>query len=179
MKTAAERTELIEQLHRKYAGVIYDLCVRILRDPVEAEDAVQETFINAFKAMDSFSYGESHLPWLYRIGTNACLKMLRTKKRKGATPMENVETATRDVAFDDPANGMSVRAELELLQQKLDERNMEIVVSHYLLGMNQQEVADSLGISRRAVVKRLTRLKKELPHDIVSNGQSAAEFSND
>ena len=160
MKTAAGRTQLINELHRKYAGIIYDLCVQILKDPAEAEDAVQETFLNAFRAMDSFSYGDNYLPWLYRIGTNACLKMLRTKKRKGALPMENIETAANNATFSDPAEKLSVRAQLETLQHKLDERNMEILVSHFVLGMNQQEVADMLGISRRAVVKRLTRMKQ-------------------
>ena len=76
--------------------------------------------------------------------------------------METVETTAGDTTFADPADRISVRAQLETLQQKLDERNMEIVVSHFVLGMNQQEVAEMLGISRRAVVKRLTRLKNQL-----------------
>ena len=160
MTTAEKRTQQINTLHRKYAGIIYDLCVHILKDPAEAEDAVQETFLNAFRALDSFSYGDNYLPWLYRIGTNACLKMLRTKKRKGALPMEDIETAAGSSAFSDPADRLAVRARLETLQHTLDERNMEILVSHFVLGMNQQEVANMLGISRRAVVKRLTRLKQ-------------------
>lgn len=160
MTTETERTRQIESLHRKYAGVIFDLCVRILKDTAEAEDAVQDTFLNAFRAMDSFTYGDSHLPWLYRIGTNVCLKILRTKKRKGALPVENTELERHETGQQvDPANQMAVRTQLLQLQESLDERNMEIVVSHFILGMNQQEVADSMGISRRAVVKRLARLK--------------------
>ena len=161
MTTETAHTQLIESLHRKYAGVIFDLCVRILKDAAEAEDAVQETFLSAYRAMDSFRYGDNHLPWLYRIGTNVCLKMLRTRKRKGAQPMENVEMERIEAPLPtDPATRISVRAQLLQLQDSLDERSMEIVVSHFVLGMNQQEVADVLGISRRAVVKRLTRLKK-------------------
>jgi RNA polymerase sigma-70 factor, ECF subfamily len=160
MTTETDRTTQIESLHRKYAGVIFDLCVRILRDAAEAEDAVQETFINAFRSMNSFTYGDSYLPWLYRIGTNVCLKMLRTKKRKGALPMENIEMEHHATdQFADPGNRIDVRTQLLQLQESLDDRNMEIVVSHFVLGMNQQEVADAMGISRRAVVKRLTRLK--------------------
>ncbi|MBN2529776.1 MAG: sigma-70 family RNA polymerase sigma factor [Deltaproteobacteria bacterium] len=162
MKTAVKRAQQIEDMHRKYAGVIYDLCLRILKDGAEAEDAVQETFLSAFRALDSFSYGDSHLPWLYRIGTNTCLKMLRTRRRKGATPMESVASVVDTSCLSDPADAISVRAKLETLQENLDERNMEIVISHFLLGMNQQEVADMLGISRRAVVKRLTRLKSQI-----------------
>lgn len=158
MKTVAERTKIIESLHRDYAGVIFDLCVRILKDRSEAEDAVQETFLNAFRALDSFSYGDSYLPWLYRIGTNACLKIIRTKKRKGALLTDNIE-ATHPDEHADPATRLSNRNQLEKLLDSLDERNIEILVSHHVAGMNQQEVAHMLGISRRAVVKRLTKLK--------------------
>jgi RNA polymerase sigma-70 factor (ECF subfamily) len=66
-----ERAHAIEQLHRRFSGVIYGHCVRMLGDRTEAEDAVQEAFVAAFRALDSFRYGESHLPWLYRIATNA------------------------------------------------------------------------------------------------------------
>ncbi|MBN2344098.1 MAG: sigma-70 family RNA polymerase sigma factor [Deltaproteobacteria bacterium] len=159
MKTVAERTKTIESLHRRYAGVIFDLCVRILKDSAEAEDAVQETFFSAFRALDSFTYGDSHLPWLYRIGTNVCLKMIRTKKRKGAQLSDNIE-ATAAAEPENLTGRLSIRAQLQSLMEKLDERNVQILTYHYVAGMNQQEVADMLGISRRAVVKRLTKLKE-------------------
>jgi DNA-directed RNA polymerase specialized sigma24 family protein len=44
-------TATIERLHRKYAGVLYDKCVRLLRDRGEAEDAMRETFANAFRSL--------------------------------------------------------------------------------------------------------------------------------
>ena len=111
-----DRSATIELLHDKYAGVLYDKCVRMLRDRQEAEDAVQETFVSAFRSLDQFRYGESHLPWLYRI--------------------------------------------LEKVTDSLDDRSLEILVAHYLDGMDQSEIAGSLGISRRAVVKRLTAARK-------------------
>lgn len=159
MTTVAERTQTIETLHRSYAGVIYDLCVRILKDTSEAEDAVQETFLNAFRALDSFSYGDSHLPWLYRIGTNVCLKMIRTQKRKGALLTDEIESTTQGTE-PDLANQLSIRNQLADLVSTMDQRNVEILVYHHVVGMNQEEVASMLGISRRAVVKRLTKLKQ-------------------
>ncbi len=157
MGSGTERISQIETLHREYAGVIYDLCLRILRDRIAAEDAVQETFLSAFRAMDSFTYGDSHLPWLYRIGTNVCLKMLRTASRKGAVPDEHIEKYGS--LKPDPARAMHARRVLEQLSRQLDDRSMQILLAHFGGGMSQEEVAQSLGISRRAVVKRLTRLR--------------------
>ncbi len=160
MKTPEERKHDIERLHRKYAGVLFDHCVRMLGDRFEAEDAVQEAFLNAYRAYDSFTYGESRLPWLYRITTNACLKVIRTRKRKGAVPIEKPESKAEP--FRHPLDDLHSRRVLEAVVDELDDRGRRILVGHYLSGMNQEEIADVLGISRRAVVKRLTKLKRRV-----------------
>jgi RNA polymerase sigma-70 factor (ECF subfamily) len=157
-----DRAATIEKLHGQYAGVIYDLCVRILSDPHEAEDAVQETFINAFRSLSSFTYGDSHLPWLYRIATNVCLKFIRTRRRKGTGFLEKPERIQAEPV--DPARGIDVRRRLAMLMDELDERGQQIVVAHYIAGMDQGQIASSLGISRRAVVKRLTALRERVGH---------------
>jgi RNA polymerase sigma-70 factor (ECF subfamily) len=157
-----ERARLIEELHRRYSGVLYDLCVRMLGDRSEADDAVQETFVSAFRALDSFRYGESHLPWLYRIAANACLKLIRTRRRKGVALLEAPErTADRE---RDPVRGIHARRVLEALIDELDERSQLILVAHYVAGLDQGQIAASLGISRRAVVKRLTSLRRRAGH---------------
>ena len=149
-------------LHRRYASVIFDLCLRILNDPQEAEDAVQETFVSAFRSMSSFRYGDSYLPWLYRIGTNACLKMIRTKRRKGTGLIEYPESIPSGAK--DSCHQLQTRQILQSLVDELDERSQQILVAHYISGMDQSQIANSLGISRRAVVKRLTGLRKRLGH---------------
>ncbi len=148
----------VEDLHRRYSGVIYDLCVRILQNKAEAEDATQETFLTAFRFLSSYKYGQSHLPWLYRIGTNVCLKTIRTNRRKGAYPVENLDHIEAD-AYD-PVLRIHIRRILETLVDELDERGLEILVAYTISGMTQSQIADMVGISRRAVVKRLTALRK-------------------
>jgi RNA polymerase sigma-70 factor (ECF subfamily) len=158
----ADRAQAIEVLHRRFAGVLYDHCVRMLGDRSEAEDAVQDTFLSAFRALDSFRYGESHLPWLYRIATNACLKIIRTRKRKG---VELTETPERMADRPrDPVSDIHARRVVESLVDEIDDRSLEILVSHYVAGMDQGQIAGSLGISRRAVVKRLTKLRRRAGH---------------
>jgi RNA polymerase sigma-70 factor (ECF subfamily) len=153
------RAETIAKLHRKYAGVLYDKCLRMLSDPSEAEDAVQETFVNAYRHLDSFVYGDSHLPWLYRIATNVCLKFIRTRSRKGMVPTEHIERVPGQQR--DPVAALQRTRLFERLVGELDKRTLEIVVAHYIDGMDQGQIAQQLGISRRAVVKRLTALRKQ------------------
>jgi RNA polymerase sigma-70 factor (ECF subfamily) len=152
-----ERERTVEELHRKYAGLVYGLCLRMLGARAEADDAVQETFLAAFRGLGSFTYGESHLPWLYRIATNVCLKALRTRRRKGASPLEEPDRAPAPAR--DPAREIDARRALAEIVATLDERGQEILAAHYVAGMDQGQIAAALGISRRAVVKRLTRLR--------------------
>ena len=148
----------IEALHRRFSGVLYDLCLRLLRDKSEAEDAVQEVFLSAYRAYDSFTYGESRLPWLYRIASNTCYKMLRTRRRKGLTLLEDMDRAASQDSH--PADVIHARRMVAELAEKSDERSFQILVGHFLSGMTQEEIAEMLGISRRAVVKRLTALRR-------------------
>ena len=162
MKETAARKQIIEKLHRQYAGVLFDHCFRLLGDKPAAEDALQEVFLNAYRGISSFTYGDSYLPWLYRIATNTCFKSLRTKRRKGLIFLETMDTSAG--YGQDPLSKAQARQALQKLAAELDERGFEIVVGHYLSGMTQDELADLLGISRRAVVKRLTQLRKKVGH---------------
>jgi RNA polymerase sigma-70 factor, ECF subfamily len=149
----------IEALYQQFSGVLFDLCLRLLRDKTAAEDAVQEVFLSAYRAYDSFTFGNSRLPWLYRIATNTCFKMLRTQRRKGFTLVEDTDrTAAANVH---PTDALHAGRLLEKLTADLDARGFQILVGHFLFGMTQEEIAGMLGISRRAVVKRITALRKK------------------
>lgn len=77
----------------------------------------------------------------------------------------------------DPASNqeqyLGARQLIEQLTDKLDERSLEIVAAHYIGGMSQGEVAEMLGVSRRAVVKRLTGVRKQFDDLWTKGGQHA------
>jgi RNA polymerase sigma factor (sigma-70 family) len=86
------------------------------------------------------------------------VKIIRTRRRKGVALTEAPERmADRE---RDPVGGIHARRVLEALVGELDERNLEILAAHYVAGMDQGQIAAQLGISRRAVVKRLTKLRR-------------------
>src|SRR3954454_3251538 len=73
----------LEPYRRELTGY----CYRMLGASFEAEDAVQETMLRAWKAADTFEGRSSRRSWLYRIATNVCLDMLRSRQRR-ARPMD-------------------------------------------------------------------------------------------
>src|ERR1700744_6698764 len=75
--------EVIEQYRRELTGD----CYRMLGSGFEADDAVQETILRAWRAADGFEGRSSVRSWLYRIATNICLDMLRGRQRR-ALPMD-------------------------------------------------------------------------------------------
>jgi RNA polymerase sigma-70 factor (ECF subfamily) len=161
MKGAIDRAAEIERLHLKYAGVLFDLCVRILKDRAAAEDAVQETFVNAFHALDRFNRGDTHLPWLMRIATNTCLKAIRTNRRRALFAEIYVHACHSTASPGDNAElQLGARQIIEELDRSIDPRSREILLHHYVAGMDQTQISRTMGISRRAVVKRLSQLRQ-------------------
>jgi len=85
------RAEDLEQYRRELTGY----CYRMLGSVFESEDAVQETMVRAWRAIDGFEGRSAVRSWLYRIATNVCLDMLRGRQRR-ARPMELAPAWTVD-----------------------------------------------------------------------------------
>jgi RNA polymerase sigma-70 factor (ECF subfamily) len=148
----------IEALYRELGPAIYRRCLKLLRDPAEAQDATQEVFVRAFSHLNSLRPGSTPLPWLYTLATRHCLNRLRDAGRHARA---NEESLAAEEPAPDLAHALASRNLAGRILARFDERTALIAVHHLVDGMTQEEVAAHLGISRRTVYARLTRFLEE------------------
>ncbi len=131
--------------------MVYRRCLRLLGDREAARDATQEVFVKLVRDIRKLSDRETALPWIYRVATNHCLNVLREARRRG--------TASDD-ALDLVAGAAPSPADRRLARQVLsrfDVQTQAIAFGVLVDGMEHEELAGALGISRRTVHRKLTR----------------------
>ena len=163
-------------------------CYRMLGSLFEAEDAVQETMIRAWRAQEDFEGRSSVRTWLHRVATNVCLDMLRGRKRR-ALPMGLVPSSTADITdigpmlpeetwvmpipddrvIGDHADPAQVAAQRESIRlafvaalQYLPARQRAVLLLREVLGWSAAEVADLLGSTSASVNSALQRARATL-----------------
>ncbi|NVJ03213.1 sigma-70 family RNA polymerase sigma factor [Myxococcus sp. AM009] len=154
------------ELYQAYGPLIYAKCRKILADDAAAEDASQETFIRAYTHLDKVKSSSEALPWIYRIATHYCLNELRNGKQK-AEPVGELPDSPGAHAEET----FGSRDFLIRLMERVPESVRVVAWLHHMEGLNQVQVAQVLGVSRRTVVYRLatlaeaaTRLRDERTH---------------
>ncbi len=140
-------------LYREYGPTVYRRCLRILKDPEAAKDATQEVFMKLVRDMSKLSDRETVLPWIYRVATNHCLNSRRNSVRRG----EDYAVPDLDLADATPADTLPSRTLAQQVLSQFDETTQTVAVGVLVDGMEHEEVAELLGISRRTVARKLER----------------------
>ncbi len=152
---ASSESERIVSLYRELGPAVYRRCLRLLRDREAARDATQEVFVKLVRDVGRLSDRETALPWIYRVATNHCLNLLRDARRRGG----DAPGATDDGLELVPGAAPSF-PDRQLARQVLsrfDVQTQAIAVGVLVDGMEHEEIAGALGISRRTVHRKLTR----------------------
>lgn len=132
-------------------------CYLILRDAALAEDAVQETFLKAWRAHDDYRHQASEKTWLMRIAVNTCRDMLRGGWfRRIDRRVDMADLPEPVTAFSEPDDAVT-RAILSLPNAL-----RQVVTLRYYQGFTVQEIADVLRIHRRTVHYRLDKAERAL-----------------
>lgn len=177
MVTRAQGGDLdaFEELVRRHEKRVYALARRMLRDPHDAEDITQQTFLSALENLDRFRGDASFGTWLMRIATHAALKVLR--KRAG------LDTVSLDENTEPDADGRIPRPEfvadwkesperlvrrretrdlIERALAELDEKHRLVFLLRDVEGLSVRETAEILGITEANVKVRLLRARLAL-----------------
>jgi RNA polymerase sigma-70 factor (ECF subfamily) len=140
----------IAELYRTWGPAIYRRCLRLLRDQEAARDATQEVFRKALSSPEKLVDPDTALPFIYRVATNHCLNERRNAGRHGETELMDL-----DVASDHPV--FPQRRLVQRVLSRFDAKTQSIAVGVLVDGMEHEEVADALGISRKTVSRKLAR----------------------
>lgn len=150
-----EELASIEELYRRHGAMVLRRARRILGNEEAARDALQEVFVKVMRERESFRGEASPVTWLYKVTTNLCLNRIRDASRRRALLAERAPP--RDEAANGPAP--EDRAAVAKLIASLPDELREIAVYYYVDEMNQDEIAEIAGVSRRTIGNRLEAFK--------------------
>lgn len=172
MTTAAQDARLLvrvldgdhdafNQIMRNHEDRVFSVCLRIMGSRELALDAVQETFLTAFRKADQFK-GKSALgTWIYRIAVNTCYDQLRKQKRRAADPIpEHLDPA--DHSAEDAMDSAALRPELQRALAELPEDFRSAVVLADIEGLGLNQVAEIVGVPVGTVKSRVFRGRRLL-----------------
>ena len=158
-----------EQLVRRYQNLVLGYTIGMLGDYGLAEDATQEAFINAYKALNRFK-GGNFKAWLMRIATNSCYDELRRRKRRPQSCLDEMTEENESFTFlRDPEEGPeSKQQQLEMMraiEQCLnglpDDQRITAVMCD-VEGYDYNEIAEITSVSLGTVKSRMNRARKKL-----------------
>ena len=133
-------------------------------DRGDAEEAVQDGFVKAYRALGRFREGAPFRPWLLRIVSNEARNRRRSSGRRAGLALRAAAAASGDAAPSPEAAALSHerRDELFAALGSLDERDRAVLVHRFLLELGEEETAAALGVRRGTVKSRTARALERL-----------------
>ena len=176
---------VFSDLAMEYMPALYTAALRMTRNPADAEDLVQETYLKAYRAFASFELGTNLKAWLYRILTNTYINPYRAKKRRPEiADVEDIEDLYLYRRLSgDQATGLGRSAEEEALERFTDTDVKEAIESlpdtfrmAVLLadveGFSYKEIAEITDVPIGTVMSRIHRGRKALQKALVDRGST-------
>ena len=164
----SRRDQVIERLITEYQTPLLRLCYIQLRDRALAEDAVQETFMKAYRGFDSFRGESSEKTWLCRIAVNVYRDFER-----GSWFRHTDRRVTQDMLPETAEPPAERDIDLTLAIMALPRKLREAIILYYYQDMGTEEIADTLGIAQSSVSNRLKRGRDKLRKALEGRDQDA------
>jgi RNA polymerase sigma-70 factor (ECF subfamily) len=168
----------------RHQRAVFSVCLRLLRDREQAEDATQDTFIRAWQAIDSFRGGMAR-PWLLRIATNRAYDLLRARARR---PADSLDAELYEVEPDWTSQApptehpelFATRAELsgalEAALARLPEDQRLAIILADVQGYGYEEIAGIMGVAVGTVKSRISRGRARLRDMLKENEDGREHF---
>ena len=150
----------IREVVIKYSDMLYKICLVILCNEQDVQDAIQDTFCRYLEKKPDFRNEEHEKAWLIKVATNICRDMIRFRVRHPKVSIDEVENILAA-----PEQRETIK---ELLELPI--KNKTVIYLHYVEGYSIKEIADILGITESAVKSRLLRGRKQMRDTVRMEG---------
>jgi len=181
-EAAAGSLAAFNQLVDRYQSLVFSLCIRLLGDRQSAEDATQETFLSAYRAIPKFT-GSNLRAWFLRIAANASKDELRRRRRKGrAISLEESRDPGKSLldppdpgeSPDDRVERLALAAGLQRALDALPFDQRQVIVLVDVHGFGYEEVATLTHTSVGTVKSRIHRGRERLRRILTDSGTNLA-----
>lgn len=161
--------DAFEELVRRYEQTAFRTAFLIARDAAEAQDAAQEAFLRAYRALPGFKPGRPLRPWLLRIVANQALNAVKSMRRRTALAERYAaeEVSTSPPALDELAVESERGRALSSAIRMLREQERLVIYLHYFLSLPERELADVLRCRPGTVKSRVHRATRRL-RDVIA-----------
>ena len=169
-------TALFEVLMRRHNQRVYRAARAILRDEREAEDVIQEAYVNAYAHLSQFDGRAQFSTWLTKIAVYEALARVRRSRRYeplDASPMENHMPTSSSPDPERQTFGRELGALIESAVDKLGDGYREVFMLRQVEGLSTAETAEILGVSEDVVKTRFSRARHALQQDLIDQAGSA------
>lgn len=150
-----------EYLYDKYGDMLFRLCLSILLNQADAEDAVQDVFVKYVTQKTEYRNEEHAKAWLIHVARNRCRDMLRRRKIRTIVPLGDIAASEEPFVFENYELDNEDEGVLRRLFE-LSEKYKTVLVLHYLENQSIKTISESLGLSESAVKMRLSRGREML-----------------
>lgn len=163
-RSAGGDTGAFEVLYRKHYRRVYALCLRMMSNPVEAEDMTQDVFLQLFNKIGMFRGESAFTTWLHRMTVNQVLMHFRKKSTRSELLTDEGETPVQIVKGTENPGMMPVvdRISLERALQQLPPGYRTVFVLHDIEGYEHYEISDMLGIAEGTSKSQLHKARLKL-----------------
>jgi RNA polymerase sigma-70 factor (ECF subfamily) len=149
---------------RRYYGRVYNFCRSLLRDAAEVDDACQEVFLTVARRRGELPAVRRFVPWLFKIALLTCLHLRRQRDRLPA-PLSAADTEDA-VQSQPPVERTEEASRVQKAAARLPERYRAVLALHYQQGLDHEEIAEVMGVSRGALRVLLHRAVMRLREEV-------------
>ena len=162
-KEAACKVDIhsIESIYQKYHRSVFRVCIGLLKNKEDAEDATHEVFLSVMDKVSAFRGESSLFTWIYSIAVNASLQIMKKKRRYDVSHLLP-ELSVSEVFFRD--NFIDAKNAVNWLFKTSNQRMQLFLLLRYVNGLTQEEIGEVLSINARTVRSIEKKISKKLLH---------------